>query len=136
MVNQVFSSGIINSNQTAVNPTTAAQVLGTCSISENRFAFLKVTAVVKFVTATNSTAQTLSIQFINSTGPTTLQTFVQGATATIQSFSQDYVGLYRKNDKGTITVVLAGGTADANTSVVLQGFWVEGCDSETQFLQS
>lgn len=136
MANQLFTSGLINSNQTAVNPSTLAQVLGTCSISENRFPFLEVNAIVRFTTATNSTAQTLSIQFINSTGPTTLQTFLEGATQSIQNFSQHYSGVYRKNDKGTITVVLAAGTADANTSVVLQGFYIVGLDAETQFLQS
>jgi len=136
MANQLFTSGIVNTNQTAIHPATIAQTMGTCSISENRFPFLEVNAVVNFTTATNSTAQTASLQFINSTGPTTLQSFSQGLTASVQSIANHYAGVYRKNDKGTITVVLAAGTADANTNVILQGFYIIGLDAETQYLQA
>lgn len=135
MVYQIFTDGIIRTNQTGINPAVGAATMATTNISENRFPFLKVTAMVKIVTTGTSTAQTLTFNVIDSVGPTTLQAFTYGATATAQNYLLHISAIYRKNTAGTITLQLGGGTADANTTITLQQWYIEGAEAEYQYLQ-
>ena len=102
--------------------------MATTSIHENTFPYIEVNAIINITTDASSVANTLTFNIVNSTGPTTLQSFTQAVAATTATnYVVGYNGIYRKNDKGTITLQLAqSGAADAtHTTITLQGWYVK-----------